>query len=285
MLPPYSDRSYSMLAALPPAKAFHREAPSKPEGCSMNFILSSSRARLAAVLIAASSLAGIAPALAQVAPGGAPALSQSKPAPKPAAPAKPAAQAPAKPAEEASEGTMQAIVSGWQKLCGTDPEDNKEICQTIQTLSAETGQVIMAVNVFEKAGDKPADTKRMLRAILPLGLQLPPGVRLLIDNNPPVAGKFLLCFPNGCFADIDMTADLFAKLKKGTGLTVQAQNPQGRTVNYTMPLKDFAKINEGPAMDPKAVEEQQKKMQDELQKRADDMRKKLMEKQGAPAKQ
>lgn len=252
----------------------------------MNRTFHSSRVQLAAALFAAASLVAMSPALAQVAPGGAPALSQSKPAPKPAkpAPAKPEAAKP-EAAEDAKDNTMQAIVSGWQKMCGTDPEDKKEICQTIQTLSAETGQPIMAVNMFEKAGDKPNDSKRMMRAILPLGLQLPPGVRVLIDNNAPVAGKFLICFPNGCFADIDLNADLFAKLKKGAALTIQAQNPQGRTVNYTMPLKDFAKAVEGPAMDPKAVEEQQKKMQEELQKRADDMRKKLLEKQGAPAKQ
>ena len=42
-----------------------------------------------------------------------------------------------------------------------------------------------------------------------------------------------------------------------------------------MPLTDFAKAYDGPPTDPKEFEEQQKQLQDELQKRAEDARKKL----------
>ena len=40
-------------------------------------------------------------------------------------------------------------------------------------------------------------------------------------------------------------------------------------------LVDFAKANEGPPTDPKMFAAQQKKLQDEMQKRADEARKKL----------
>jgi hypothetical protein len=42
-----------------------------------------------------------------------------------------------------------------------------------------------------------------------------------------------------------------------------------------VPLQDFAKAYDGPPTDPKKFEEQQKQLQDELQKRADEARKKL----------
>ena len=45
---------------------------------------------------------------------------------------------------------------------------------------------------------------------------------------------------------------------------------------------DFAKAYDGPPTDPKVFEEQQKKLQDELQKRAEDARKRL-ESQQPPA--
>ena len=53
-----------------------------------------------------------------------------------------------------------------------------------------------------------------------------------------------------------------------------------------MPLNDFAKAYEGPPTDPKVFEEQQKKLQEELQRRADEARKKLESQQGgAPTSQ
>ena len=50
-----------------------------------------------------------------------------------------------------------------------------------------------------------------------------------------------------------------------------------------LPLADFGKAYDGPPTDPKVFEEQQKKLQDELQKRADEARKKLESQGGAAA--
>jgi hypothetical protein len=65
-------------------------------------------------------------------------------------------------------------------------------------------------------------------------------------------------------------------------LTIQAINLAGSAISFALPLVDFAKSNEGPPTDPKVFAEQQKKFQDELQKRADEARKKL-ESQGSVA--
>ena len=50
----------------------------------------------------------------------------------------------------------------------------------------------------------------------------------------------------------------------------------------TLPLADFAKAYDGPPTDPKEFEAQQRKLQDELQRRADEARKKLEAEKGAP---
>ena len=49
----------------------------------------------------------------------------------------------------------------------------------------------------------------------------------------------------------------------------------GQAMSPQLDLKDFAKAYDGPPTDPKVFEEQQKKLQDELQKRAEEARKKL----------
>ena len=55
----------------------------------------------------------------------------------------------------------------------------------------------------------------------------------------------------------------------------QGINGQGQAVSLPLPLPDFAKAYDGPPTDPKVFEENQKKLQEELQKRADEARKRL----------
>ena len=62
-----------------------------------------------------------------------------------------------------------------------------------------------------------------------------------------------------------------------------ARNANNQPLTLPLPLNDFAKAYDGPPTDPKVFEEQQKKLQEELQKRADEARKKLEATQGAGA--
>ena len=71
-------------------------------------------------------------------------------------------------------------------------------------------------------------------------------------------------------------------MKKGQGMVIQAINATGQPISLAMPLTDFAKAYDGPPTDPKVFEEQQKKLQEELQHRADEARKKLESQQGTP---
>jgi hypothetical protein len=78
---------------------------------------------------------------------------------------------------------------------------------------------------------------------------------------------------------------MLANLKKGQILYVQAFNVNAQPFTLTLPLGDFAKAYDGPPTDPKVIEDQQKKLQEELKKRADDARQRLeqQQKQSAPA--
>ena len=122
--------------------------------------------------------------------------------------------------------------------------------------------------------------KKILRVTLPLGMQLVHGTRVILDQNQPMTAPYVICFNNGCMADYEANAELIAKMKKGQGLVVQAINSTGQPISLGLPLADFAKAYDGPPTDPKIFEEQQKKLQEELQRRADEARKKL-ESQGA----
>lgn len=64
-------------------------------------------------------------------------------------------------------------------------------------------------------------------------------------------------------------------MKKGEKITIIVKNQVNAEVTFTVPLAGFGKAFDGPAVDPKVLEEQQKKLQEELQKKAEEERKKL----------
>ena len=119
------------------------------------------------------------------------------------------------------------------------------------------------------------DPKKTFIIATPWGMQLQPGLRVVLDQQPPVNAKYAVCFPNACYGDMEIDADFIKKMKVGQALTIQTLNQANRTVSFTMPLAGFGKAYDGPALDPKTVEEQQKKLQDVLVQRAQELKKKL----------
>jgi invasion protein IalB len=250
------------------------------------------------------------PAVDAQAPAQAPAAPATKPKPDPkpktpaaapktpaqpaqAQPQQPPAQAPA-PQQQQAAGPPPAqmpnfVYSPWTKFCGPPPNNGqpappnqKLMCFTGKDARTEQGVPIIAAALVEMDGEP----QKTFRITLPFGLSVSQGTRLIVDQNQPLAMPFMTCAPlspnMGCIAQYDATPDLVTKLKKGQMLTIQAVNLQNQIVSFPLALADFQKANEGPATDPKVYEEQQKKMQEDLQKKADELRKKLEQQQGAP---
>ena len=239
--------------------------------------------RAATCLTALTALSfGTALALAQAQP--APPVPAPKATPRPVAPKQqqqqkqqqqPAQQAPA-PADQQQQAAGEqppVVYSPWTKFCGKDNNNPqaKEVCLTVKEARLETGQFLAGAALIEQAGED----KKLFRITLPLGMQLPQGTRMLLDTEEPMQGRYIVCLPNGCMADFDVSKDFVGKLKKGQQLVLQGINLPGQAATYMLPLADFAKANEGPATDPKKFEEDQKKLQEELQKKAEEARKRL----------
>jgi invasion protein IalB len=247
-----------------------------------------------AILSVSLALAMAASASAQ-APAPAPAA-PAKPAPAKKPPAKPAAAAPAPAAPAPAEAQqapaqgqqaqgndqVQLIYSPWTKFCLKGQEANaKQVCFTGKDARIESGMPVVAAVLIEPEGEP----KKVLRVTLPLGMQLIHGTRVIIDQNQPLTAPYVICFTNGCMADYEATADMIAKMKSGQGLVVQAINATGQAISLVLPLTDFAKAYDGPPTDPKKFEEDQKKLQEELQHRAEEARKKLEQQGGQPQAQ
>jgi invasion protein IalB len=183
----------------------------------------------------------------------------------------PAAAAPSGPTDQS---IPPLIYSNWTKICGKGPEQGaKTICQTGKDGRLESGMPVVAAILMEMEGEG----KKVLQIMLPPGVYLPKGTRVVIDRDEPSAiiGTFLTCANGGCIAHLETTAEIVQKLKKGQNLYVQAYNMAQSVMTLSLPLADFAKAYDGPPTDPKELEEKNKKLQDELQRRANEQRQKL----------
>ncbi len=244
--------------------------PSRPRARALAFALTT---MLVAIAVGTTAFAQAPPASpAPKAPAKPPAAAPKAPAQKPAAPV----EAPPQAGTEAQQ--PQLIYSPWTKFCLKGQEANaQQVCFTGKDGRIESGMPVVAAVLIEPEGE----AKKVLRVTLPLGMQLPQGTRVIVDQGQPMNAPYIICFTNGCMADYEASVELIGKLKKGQGLVVQGINSQGQPISLVLPLSDFGKAYDGPPTDPKVFEEQQKKLQDDLQKRADEARKKLEAQQPA----
>jgi invasion protein IalB len=147
------------------------------------------------------------------------------PAPSPAlqAPDTAAANAPASP--------------GWAVRCSSASRDAPLECAMEQNaVFSKTGQLVALVNIRV-----PSDTHTPVALVqLPLGLNLPAGAKLQVDDGKSVDLQIQTCETRGCFANSPVAPDLLAALKSGKQLNISFQNLAREAISIPMPLADFA---------------------------------------------
>ena len=199
---------------------------------------------------------------------------------KPAAPAPAPQQAAPPPPQQGGPLRVELSPSQgeWTKVCGRDQAANKDICYTTRDFGTSPDQPpVLALAVYDVKGDE----QRIVRLLLPVALMLRPGFRFSVDKGATQEGGFEICFPNGCFAESKVRGPTIEQLKKGNTLNVTVKNQANNEVVFAIPLTGFGKAFDGAAIDPKVLEEQQRKLEQELQKRAEEQRKALEAQPGA----
>jgi invasion protein IalB len=141
------------------------------------------------------------------------------------------------PAERAAaQGAVKSVHKDWQIRCDTPPGAKSEQCALIQSVTAEDrANVGLTVIVL-----KTADAKsRLMRVVAPLGVLLPSGLGLKIDQADIGRAGFVRCLPNGCIAEVVMDDALIAKLRNGkTATFIIFQTPE-EGIGFPMSLAGF----------------------------------------------
>lgn len=188
-----------------------------------------------------------------------------------------AQQKQAAPAPKAAAAASNFLDTPWLKLCSTEPQSKKQVCVIAKDLRLDTagGQPIASVAIREF----PGESRRILMLAVPVGMQIQPGLRVQIDNGKQEQAKYSICFQNACFAEMVASDQFVSSLKKGSQLTLVTINQQGQPIAFPVSLKNFAKVYDGPATDPAVLQKQQQDLQQQLDKRAEEQRQKLIEEQ------
>ena len=197
------------------------------------------------------------------------------------------AQTPPKPTPGAAPASPQPIKldliplqAPWTKVCQKDPSGAKEFCRTIRAFGQAADQpptLAMAVDMLS------GEDKKVIRMQLPEGLLLRPGFRLLIEKSEPIDGRYSICAGGSCFAEAEITTKGLDNLKKAQIASVVVRNQIGAEVTFNVPMHDFAAAIDGPAVDPKKIEEQNKALQDQLEKKGKEQREQIEKVTPAPS--
>jgi invasion protein IalB len=142
-----------------------------------------------------------------------------------------------------AQGVTKGKYGDWQLRCETPPGAAHEQCALMQSVAAEDKPNVNLVVIVLKTADGKS---RLLRVIAPLGVLLPSGLGLKIDNADIGRAGFVRCLPSGCIAEVVMEDKLLGQLGSGTTATfIIFQTPEeGIGIPLTLAgFKDgFAKL-------------------------------------------
>jgi invasion protein IalB len=123
-----------------------------------------------------------------------------------------------------AQGVVRSSHGDWQIRCDTPPGAQSEQCALIQSVTAEDRPNVGLTVIVLKTADQKS---RLMRVLAPLGVLLPSGLGLKIDDTDIGRAGFVRCMPNGCVAEVVMDDKLVNQLKSGqTATFIIFQTPE-----------------------------------------------------------
>ena len=116
------------------------------------------------------------------------------------------------PAQALAQGQVKSKHGDWDLRCDTPPGAANQQCVIMQFVTAQDRENVGLSVVVMKTADKQA---RILRVLAPLGVLLPRGLGLRIDNTDMGTTGFIRCLPNGCVSEVLMDDSLIQQLRSG----------------------------------------------------------------------
>ena len=145
------------------------------------------------------------------------------------------ALASAGPAE--AQGVVKNTFDDWELRCETPAGAQAEQCAIVQNVAAEDRPSISLVVIVLKTADQKS---RLLRVVAPLGVLLPAGLGLKVDDADIGRAGFVRCLTTGCVAEVVMDDNLIKQMRTGTTATFSYFMTPEEGIGFPMSLKGFS---------------------------------------------
>jgi invasion protein IalB len=140
-----------------------------------------------------------------------------------------------------AQGVVKNTFGDWQLRCEVPAGAKAEQCALVQNVAAEDRPNVTLLVIVLKTADAKS---RLLRVVAPLGVLLPSGLGLKIDQADVGRAGFVRCLTTGCVAEVVMEDTLLNQLKAGKQATfIVFQTPE-EGVGIPVSLEGF-----GPGFD------------------------------------
>ncbi len=146
------------------------------------------------------------------------------------------------PLQTAAEDKVKSF-NDWGYKCEKPQGSDQEICFIFQRITSKEDDKRIADTTIAYL---PKVEKPVMVVTLPLGVFLPAGIKLQVDDAKDDSSRapFIQCIQDGCQARLQMDSKLITKMKGGKRLVVAFLTPQQKQLAFPISLNGFtAAIN------------------------------------------
>ena len=150
----------------------------------------------------------------------------------------------------------------WFKVCSKQADN--DICNVQNIRTAQTGQLLTAVNLIQITGKNP---RALFQIAVPTGRVIPAGIALQIDGGEARRINYAICLPDRCIAEAPLSDDLVAALKRGGSMRLTSVNFQQQQNPIDVTLNGFTAAFDGEPIQQSELQSRQQQLQAEIEKR------------------
>ena len=136
----------------------------------------------------------------------------------------------------AAQEAVKSVHGDWQVRCDTRSDAQQEQCAVVQSVTAEDRPDVGLTIVMVKTTDKNSG---LMRVVAPMGVLLPSGIGLKIDQVGVGGVGFVRCLPNGCVAEVALDDKLLKQLRTGQTATFIIFQTQEEGIGVSINLHGF----------------------------------------------
>jgi len=138
---------------------------------------------------------------------------------------------------EIGSGQVKAIYGAWKLKCAQIAGAKADKCALVQDLKLEDRPNMVLTVLLMRSFDSD---KKILRIVAPLGVVLPAGLGLRVDDADVGNVKFLKCWKFGCLAEVIVDDKLVGRFSAGKTASFIVYPTPDYGIGFPAPLAGFS---------------------------------------------